>query len=86
MSERNEMFLRITLIWADSWSVKNSSMAMYSKCSFTDRIQPLQFPQHVQLIYFLNNEHAVVGWVRFWSSVKYCWWMEIEKKKKKPIN
>jgi hypothetical protein len=77
MSERNEMFLRITLIWADIWSTKNSSMAVNSKCSFTDRIHSLQFLQHIKLIYFSSNENAFVGWDRFWSPVKSCKWLEM---------
>ena len=36
-------------------------MAVNSKCSFTDRIQSLKFLQHIHLIYFESNEHAVVG-------------------------
>jgi len=57
-------------------------MAVNSKCGFTDRIQSLQFLQHVPLIYFSSNEHAIVGWERFWSSEKSCRWMEMGNNKK----
>jgi len=39
----------------------NSSIAVNSKCSFTDRIQSLKFLQNVQLICIASNEHAAVG-------------------------
>ena len=35
-------------------------MIVNSKCSFSDRIQSLQFLQHLKLIYFSSIKHAVV--------------------------